>query len=253
MSLKDSKDPIEQLYGSIILQHFPNYEKFWIEFIGNPKAERAEPYRYIFSDSMSHEEKSKIEKSYEKIQISHYTIFCHLAGAYFQLKELQNAGNIKDSKEKYFRQCEHFEGGYMHLGSVFYVLETLWNTVLKLIGHKKGEERFGKLKNYLSLIGENELIKELGQLDNTMMTRRHLPVHYGRIFVTWYKDELYVPLEVKEEMVWSQGVQTKNWRKGNNQLHDDIVKTERLINNLHEFLISEYRNFINNKKIKISC
>lgn len=179
MSLKDSKDPVEQLYGSVILKHFPNYERFWVKFIGDPNAERVQPYKYLFPRNIALEKKKKIERNYEKIQMAHYTMFCHLAGALFQEKELVKAGSIQDLKERYFRCCEHFESAYMHLGSALYVLETLWNTVLKLSGYRGGGGRFGKLENYLNQRGKGGLAQRLRNIDGTMMIRRHLPVHYG--------------------------------------------------------------------------
>lgn len=251
LSSEGSKDKIEQLYGKEILGNFPNYEKFWVEFIGNPHADQVEPYKYLYPEIMAIEEKGKIEKIYMKIQMAHYTLFCHLAGAHFQERELKNAVSIKDPKEKYFRCCEHFEAAYMHIGSAFYVLETLWNTVLKLLGHREGEHRYGKLQSYLDTKGKGELVLRLKETDENMMTRRHLPVHYGRISAMWHQGELYVPLRVKEEMLWSQGNETTEWRRSDSQLHSDLVQAEKLINDLHEVLIDEYRRFITNKNIVI--
>jgi hypothetical protein len=251
LSLKNSKDSVEQLYGDDVLKHFPNYEKFWVEFIGNPKADQVEPYKYRYPDNMTTEERNRIEKSYLKIRMSHYTLFCHLAGAHFQEKELKNARSVKDPNEKYFRCCEHFEAAYMHIGSAFYVLATLWNTVLKLIEHREGGRGFDKLERFLNAKGKSELVKGLKEIDEDIMNRRHLPVHYGRVIAMWYQGEMYVPLKVREEMLWSQGNETTEWRRSDSQLHSDLVQTEKLINELHEILIEEYRGFITSKNIVI--
>jgi hypothetical protein len=242
---------IEQLYGEEILKNFPNYEKFWQKFIGNPNADKVQPYNYRYPDNMTNEERSKIENSYLKIQMAHYTLFCHLAGAHFQEKELQSVQGFKDHKEKYFRCCEHFEAAYMHIGSVFYVLETLWCTILRLIGHKEGKKGLGKLVKFLETKGENRLAERLVEIDENMMNRRHLPVHYSRIFVTWHQGEMYVPLNVQEKMLWSEGFETIEWRRSDRQLHFDLVRTERLVNGLHEVLIEEYGTFIARKNIVI--
>lgn len=56
MSLKNSKDAIEQLYGKEILKNFPNYEKFWEKFIGNPNSGRVQPYVYKYPETMLKEQ-----------------------------------------------------------------------------------------------------------------------------------------------------------------------------------------------------
>lgn len=252
MSIEKSKDIIEQLYSREILKNFPNYERFWQEFIGNPNAGEVEPYKYRYSDIMKNEEKTKIEKCYVKIQMAHYTLFCHMAGAHFQLKMLEIARGLEDHKEKYFRCCEHFEAAYMHIGSIFYVLETLWCTVLRLTGNKEGKKGLGKLTKFLKNKGKNELASNLKEIDKNMMDRRHIPVHYSRIFVTWHQGEMYVPLNVKEEMLWSEGYETVEWRRSDKQVYYDLVQIEKLVNELHEVLIEEYRSFIASKNIIIN-
>jgi hypothetical protein len=244
---------IEQLYGKEILKSFPNYEKFWEKFIGDPSADKVQPYIYYYPDNTTTGERNKIEQSYAKIQMAHYTIFCHLAGAHFQQRELEVAQDFEDRKEKYFRCCEHFEAAYMHLGSVFYVLETLWCTVLKLIGHKEGKKGMGKIIKFLEAGGKNELAKRLREIDGSMMNRRHLPVHFSRIFVTWHKGKMYVPRNIKEKMLWSEGYEATEWMRSDRQLHSDLVRIEELVNDLHENLINEYGAFTSSHKIVIGA
>lgn len=251
MSLKNSKDIIEQLYGEEILMNFPNYEKFWEAFIGNPNAPQVEPYNYCYPDDIPAGERKRIENSFLKIQMSHYTLFCHLAGAHFQKKELEIAQSLKDHKEKYFLCCEHFEDAYMHLGSVFYVLETLWCTVLKLIGQREGKKGLGKIIKFLEKEHRDDLATQLNEIDENMMNRRHLPVHYSRVFVMWHQGNMYVPMNVQEKMLWIQGYETNDWRRSDLQLSSDIVQIEKLVNDLHEVLIEKYGIFLANKNITI--
>ena len=248
MSLKDSKDAIEQLYGSVILKYFPNYEVFWEKFIGNPNAERIEPYRYVFPSSIDSNEKNRILREYERVQMVHYSLFCHLAGAHFQLKELQNTGKIQDTKERYFRHWEHYEVGYMHLGSVFYMFEALWKIVLKLKGYP---ENFRKLQAYLGLKGKNGLIKKLDEVATVVRVRRDQAVHYGRMFARSRKGRFYVPFKVHRDMNWSEMHACTQWIPTVVILRQDIVETKKLINVLHEILIREYEDFINQKDIQI--
>lgn len=221
MSLKDSKDAIEQLYGSVILKYFPNYEVFWGKFIGNPNAERIEPYRYVFPSSIESNEKNRILREYERVQMVHYSLFCHLAGAHFQLKGLENTENIQDSKVRYFKHWEHFEVGYMHLGSVFYMLESLWKIVLKLKGYP---DKFRDIEAYLGLKGKNELMKALDEFTTFVKIRRDQAVHYGRMFARSHKGRFYVPLEVHRDMKWSELHKTAEWIETVVKLREDIMR-----------------------------
>jgi len=139
----------------------------------------------------------------------------------------------------------------MHIGSVFYVLETMWCTVLKLIGYNEGNKGLGKMVRFLETEGRGDLVLRLKEIDKGMMNRRHLPVHYSRVFVMWHKGDMYVPAKVEEKMLWSQGYETTEWRKSDRQLNCDLVRTEKLVNDLHEVLIEKYRTFIAGKNIVI--
>ena len=129
--MEKSKDAIEKLFGSTILQTFPNYEIFWSKFIGDPNAAEPQSYEYIFPDTISKDEREGIMKKVEQIQITNYSLFAELAGAHFQLDELTKLGRI-DSEQGYFRHWEHFEVAFLHLGSVFYMLDEIFNILNKL-------------------------------------------------------------------------------------------------------------------------
>lgn len=238
MSLEDSNDSIEKLYGSEILKYFPNYEIFWLQFIGNPNSEKVAPYEYQFPSNMSVEEKEKILKSYEQIRITHYSLFCHFAGAHFQLKELENIKNIKDLERRYFRHWEHFEVGYFHLGSVFYLWDTLCNILSKLKSRNLQFEpslndRFKKIREDVKII-------------------RDLLVHRGRKLTNYpHKGRFYIPLKVEANMIWSQSMVVKERIEATKKLKEDIVEVEKIVNELHAHIISEYRDFINQKNIQI--
>ena len=251
MPLKNSKDAIEQLYESEVLRDFPNYEIFWERFIGNPDSETAEPYEYNYPKAVTGDERKKIDESYLKIQMSHYTLFCHIAGVFFQIKELQKALELSDCNEKYFRCCEHFETGYMHIGSIFYVMETFWCTILKTLGHKEGKKGLGKVITFLKGKKRGDLVQKLCEVNENIMDRRHLPVHFSRVFIKWHHGLLYVPKKVNEIMLWPEGKSTTEWKQGDKQLANDLLRVQRLLNDLHEVLIEEYAAFIERKGIVI--
>jgi site-specific recombinase len=131
-------------------------------------------------------------------------------------------------------------------------LETLWCTVLRLIGHKEGKKGFGKVVKFLEDSDKSDLARRLKDIDENMMNRRHLPVHYSRVFITWHQGEMYVPLNVEEEMLWSQGYETIEWRRSDRQLYSDLVQAEKLVNELHEALIRAYGSFVADKNIVVN-
>lgn len=248
LSLRDSKDAIEQLYGDEILKCFPNYEAFWLEFIGNPKAKQVGAYEYMFPSSMAPSERNEILRGYERIQMVHYSLFCHFAGAHFQLKELENTENIKNAVERYFRQLEHYETAYVHLGSAFYMLKSLWKKVLKL---QRYPTKFRELEKFLTLKGEKELAKRMDEVEDTVKIRRDQAVHYGRMSTLPCKGKFYVPLEPHRDMKWSEAQEIEEWMDSIVSLRQDLTKTENVINALHQILISEYEEFISQKNIQI--
>lgn len=249
MSLKDSKDAIEQLYGDAVLKHFPNYETFWVKFIGNPYASQVGPYEYALPSEMNTDEKSAFIEDFERLRMVHYSLFCHFAGACFQHKELEDTEKINKPNERYFRHWEHYELGHFHLGSVFYMHRSLWKIVLKL---NRYPGRHRELEPFLTLKGETALVNRIRQADETVKTRRDQAVHYGRLFTLPLKNKFYVPLNVQRDMKWSDSAEIKEWIETVVNLKEDIAATLELSNDLHEILIGEYEKFIIRKGIKIN-
>jgi hypothetical protein len=254
LSLKKSKDGVERLYADEVSKNFPNYAIFWEKYIGNPYSKSGKPYVYKYPVTMSDQEKQRIETSYLKIQMSHYTLFCHIAGAHFQLKQLESALMEKESDEQYFRSCEHYDVGYIHIGSVFYVVRKLWCTVflpMAGLGKGKGKDELREMTSFLKDRGYTDIVTGLNTFNESILNRRHLPVHSYRVFIQWYRGKLYVPIEMCPEMVWSKAKQTIEWNRADKQLSSDLAFVEKLLNDLHSVLTSEYETFIKKNDISI--
>jgi hypothetical protein len=247
MSLKDSKDPLERLYGDVILGCFPNYEVFWLKFIGNPR--EVGPYKYSFPLGFDEGEKKEILDAYEMIQMWHYSLFCHFAGAHFNLEELENSLQITDVDQRFFRHWEYFEVGYIHLGSVFYYLFCLWSKVMKL---RRYPGKYHAIDRYLKEIKkDSNLVKRFLEVNTIVKNRRDQAIHYGRTFTYPYEGRYYIPLNAERDMKWSEASKTTRWLDSIVALREDLCKTEKLLNDLHEILRAEYQVFINDKRITI--
>jgi len=107
------------------------------------------------------------------------------------------------------------------------------------------------LKSFLGSVKRKDLVDSLERAYKNIKMRRDIYVHRGRIFATMHKDKFYTPLEVKENMSWSQLNSNTNWIETTVKLSEDIIETEKLVNELHEILIREYGDFISDKKIQI--
>jgi len=248
MSLKDSKDPIEHLYGNVILRYFPHYEAFWLKFIGNPRT--AGPYGYLLPSCFNEDKKMKILEAYEKIQMWHYSLFCHLAGAHFSLEALKYSLRIKDDNLCYFKHWEFFDVGYMHLGSVLYYYRCLWNEVMKIRDYPN---KYREIEQYLKGIKKDpDLLKRFFEVKTSVKNRRDQAVHYGRIFAFQFKGKYYIPCNAKRDMKWSEASKTTEWLDSVAALKEDIRRTEESLNDLHEILIAEYQEFISSNGITIT-
>lgn len=210
-------------------------------------AETVEPYIYQYPTTMPTDEKKLFQERCEKIQITHYSIFCELAGSHFQLRELIFANNITNN-EKYFKKWEHFEVGYLHLGSVFYLVEVLWNILFHLIGASR--QKFGE--EFLLSIGEKKLAEKLVKTRENVKTIRDLMVHRGRAFNSLTQgDEFYIPYNVDKNMMWSKSIDAHERTEITKRLKWNIIQTELLLNDLHELFIDKYEKLIESNNITI--
>ena len=115
----------------------------------------------------------------------------------------------------------------------------------------RGRDELRELTAFLQTKERTDIIEALNYFNSNILDRRHLPVHSYRIFMMWHKGKMYVPLDVKEEMIWTEAKGTIEWNRSDKQLKSDLDFVEKLLNSLHQVLIEEYGSFIDTKKIII--
>ena len=256
--IKNTKDIVEQLYGSDVTKLFPNYAKFWEEFIGDPRKNIPVAYRLLFDLSISTKDKEQINEIYDEICMAHYSLFCHLAGAHFQLENLKNILKLDNSKRKYFQHWETFEVCYFHLGSAFYQMYHLWGLIFLL---KKEVTRDAngrirpsikeKLKNYLSNQGQSSLRSKIDELDKEIMDIRNSIVHFSRGAAKIISNEFWIPFKI-EQRTWARQHQTNQWLETSGKIKKNLEEIEKLINSMHSFLIKEFREFLIKNQIRVN-
>lgn len=255
--LQNTKDVVEQLFGFEITKLFPNYAKFWEEFIGDPKKARPVSYGLLFDSSISTKDQEQINEIYDEICMAHYSLFCHFAGTHFQLKNLKNALKLVDSKTKHFKHWETFELCYFHLGSAFYQMYHLWGLIFllrkeltrdkkgRIIGTKK------RLKNYLNNKGQGSLCRKIDELDEGIIYLRNSIVHFARGAAKIVSGEFWIPLKVQQK-TWTMQHGTNKWLETSAKTKKDLEETEKLINSIHDFLIKEFREFLRKNRIRVN-
>jgi hypothetical protein len=256
--IKNTKDMVEQLYGSEITKLFPNYAKFWEEFIGDPKKGIPVPYGLLFDSSICAKDREQINEIYNEICMSHYSLFCHLAGTHFQLENLKNILKLDNSKRKYFQHWETFEVCYFHLGSAFYQMYHLWGLIFLLkkevTRDANGQFRPSvkeKLKNYLNNEGQGSLCGKIDELDEGIKDLRDSIVHFSRGAAKIVSDEFWIPFKI-EQRTWARQHRTNKWLETFRKIKKDLEETEKLINSIHGFLIKEFREFLITSRIKVN-
>lgn len=252
---RKTRDPIEQLYGGEITRNFPRYAEFWIEFIGDPKKAGPTAYGLLFNRTIPEEDKKRMNEIYEEVCMAHYSLFCHLAGAHFHIENLKESLPINDQKS-YFEYWDSFEDCYFHLGSAFYQTYHLWGLIFLLKGEMKRNKKgriFGaksKLKKYLEKRGKIAFSSRIDDLDEGIKNLRDNIVHYARTASRPILGIPCIPREIKQE-TWKKQHESGEWMDTLIKVQSDLKKTENLINNIHIFLIEEFRNYLMKSKIKI--
>lgn len=256
--IKNTKDIVEELYGSEVIKLFPDYAKFWEEFVGDPKKAMPVAYGLLFDSSISTKDKERINEIYDEICMAHYSLFCHLAGTHFQLENLKKILKLDNSKGKYFQHWETFEVCYFHLGSVFYQMYHLWGLIflLKKEVTRDANGRFRpsikeKLKNYLGDEGQGSICRKIDELDEGIRGLRDSIVHFSRGAAQIISGEFWIPLKI-EQKTWASQHRTNKWLETSRKTKKDLEETEKLINSIHSLLIKELREFLISNQIRVN-
>lgn len=258
--INGTKDLVEQLYGAEISKNFPNYGEFWIKFIGDPRKSTPEHYALDFTNVGKGTNIGVINDNYEELCMAHYSLFCHLSGAHFQLELLMEILKLPESKTRSFKYWEAFETGYLHLGSVFYQMYHLWGLVFLLREEatrkkdKRDREYFDpkpkqKLEQLLVSEGQGALNARKAKIDLNITALRDSIVHFSRSASYYLNGEFLIPIKNKQ-VIWSKQA-TDEVYETSGKLQDDITETEKIVNDIHFYLIQQYEDFLTTNKIVV--
>lgn len=257
---KGTKDVVEQLYGAEITKNFPNYGEFWIRFIGDPKKVIPLPYGLDFTNAVKGTNITQVNQNYEELCMAHYSLFCHLSGAHFQQEILKEILKLPDSSAKKFKHWEAFETSYIHLGSVFYQMYHVWALVFLMRGEVKRKKGRGnreyfdpsakkKLEQLLVSKGQKAINDRKAKIDLSITALRDSIVHFSRSASSYQNGEFLIPRQNKQ-VVWSKQ-DIKEAYEASGKLQNDIAETEKIINDIHVYLIQQYEDFLTANKMAV--
>ena len=271
-----SRDRIERLYGREILVRFPNYESFWEEYIGQKICNKMlAPYGLSFPKNISNKEKAITKIIYERLTMAHYTLFCALAGAHYQLSILQRNCDDLITPRAYFRHWDSFENIYIRLGNAFNQVAHLWklffalrdlslstysvSTLLEIINDdRRSNVRINVSNNLESLLKQRRkhgLFKEYRKCEKLLKILRNNIVHFAREGSILCNGRFLLPFKIRENTNWRK--QVKNIIKqggiatGRRALID-VSRAEVQINVLHAVLFDVFGEYLKSKNIKVS-
>lgn len=260
----DSKDAIEQLYGQKILHNFPNYAVLWERFIGvRANVGRLLPYALKIPHSVSKNKRMTIIRIQEEIAMAHYTLFCHLAGAHFQVERLHKITNPTSSKSSWFRHWESFEVAYLHLGISLNQIYHLWNLLFLLRGQLQRSKDGSIHKTKKGFSPEYLRIQEFRDarklrvwnsfklLHQEVAGRRNNITHYSRSASKPLSGKIYVPLKVRPNIPWSAEAKNEQYWETTARAAIDLEKTERAINSAQTLFIERLDSYITRAGIRI--
>jgi hypothetical protein len=260
---EDTRDPIEQIYARKILRRFPKYGEFWNRFVGiKDRGTYLLPYGLRIPGTISVPERKQIRQAYEEICMAHYSLFCHLAGAHFQVDKLRVLSPLS-SKWSWLKHWETFESVYLHLGICFNEVYHLWDLVFLMRGQlgRKKDGTIGRTSGgpSPSSLRESEfrnarklrIFKDFKHLSNEISARRNNITHYSRGASRSIRSKIYVPVYVRQNVPWRMEFRAKKWWETSLKASLDLRRTECAVNSNHEVLITSLEDYLSNKGIRI--
>jgi hypothetical protein len=233
----ESLDSIEKMFAEKVLKVFPYYGEFWKELIGvrSGSNNRLTPYGLIIPPEIQGEEKKRILTCYEMICITHYSLFCQVAGAHHELELAESALKTTDDKRHFlfWEACDSF---YEHLKNTLHMLYALYRAVYCLSGIKIKENKTREtFKNEKKI--DKSVIDRISKLEGQLDAIRNTVVHFGRLGAYEEKGKYYFPLPLKKDVLWSELESSPPERQEINKfMNSNLIEVEEILNYLDEYL-----------------
>ncbi|GAI21864.1 unnamed protein product, partial [marine sediment metagenome] len=232
---EETQDKIEQLFAGKILAHFPYYGEFWGKFIGLRAGDRLLPYRLQIPPTAKDptvKDNSQILKWHEEIAMRHYSQFCQLAGAHFQLEKATEALRQKDKALRHFLFWEAFDNFYQHLANTRNQMYGLWKVISNL-----NQTLPQKLEQYLKATDRSILWSRISEWEEQAEVLRDSVVHFSRGAAPYGDGAYWIPLPIKKEQTWSDTLKKPGpVQEATKKMERDLRDLESLLNEVQRLI-----------------
>lgn len=265
----DTKDVVEKKWAKTVCKNFPAYASFWNEFIGirTKKSSRLLfPNEYKLPKKWTKNEIKEYRHNIEELAMSHYSLFCNLAGAHFQLDECISALDLTQEDEKHFRFWESFEVCYQHMGNAINSFYFFWEKIFALTGTSiniRRESEFKRLvqdqielycKSKRKLLHFKKLKKEFGRKGQISIIRNNI-VHFSRL-ASWSssvngKVFYFLPYKLQSNVRWKRSKQIYCGIMAHKKAQKHLYELEDILNIFEELAIDRLRTYLQTEGITI--
>jgi hypothetical protein len=232
---ENTNDSVERLYAPAILPTFPNYGRFWENFVGqhiDDETGALGAYPIILSEEIPERQRANLLRQYELLRMQNYSIFVHLAGAHYQAEQLRDSLAMEDGNRRHFCHWEAFDVALMHLGTGLALAKAMMYGADQLIGSD----------HLLHRLMHHHHWKPLGR---AIRKPRNDEVHYSRRLhrsnTTTGAFEVLKDRYYERRQAWSQDLRLieddSKWIPADEKLKTDIMGIEEMFNDVWGILI----------------
>jgi hypothetical protein len=185
-------DLIERHWWGEISKEFPTYGTFWEDLIGlKDPSKPFEPYGLIIPALTCSPCAEGVRLAYLELSEAHYSEFCELAGAHYQITEAERSYNLANP-EATFLFLEAFNAFYDHLGTARNMALRLWTLSRAIakgvdpaspLAKFKSDSSLGLIESRLRANGQGGLVPRLKLIEDQVVNQRNHHIHdYGARF-----------------------------------------------------------------------
>jgi len=253
----DSEDLVEQMWGREIDKRFSFYAVFWSEFIGKNGSgrkpdQRSRGYGLRFPAAVVREKQEFILDHYRRICQTHYSLFCHLAGAHHELAKLRK--NLPRNPKQSFVYFETLGNLYYRMSSSIEMLQLLWGWLYELKNEaaykpksftKSVQKQFQKdLESYHLTRSYKELLRQIVSFEKAFCRlQRFATVTRG--------NRVYAPKVCKKRYPFLVKENSHEWVECRQKATEDLEALEIFANCLQVEYLKGLKAWLEHRSISI--
>jgi len=253
----ESEDFVEQMWGREIDKRFSFYAVFWSELIGKSKSggkpdQRLRGYGLRFPPAMAREKQEFVLDHYRKICQTHYALFCHLAGAHYELSRLRKY--LPASHKHSFVYFETLGNLYYRMGSALEMLLLLWGWFYELRNESPYKARsFSKSvkKQFQKDLEAYHLARSYKELQRQVVCYQKAFVHLQRFATVAQDNRVYVPKACKKRYPFLERESFRELVECKQKAAEDLESVEIFANCLHAEYLKNLKGWLEHRSITI--